>query len=185
MACTADITSKIDSATSFGIWKTSMSTALDSATSATIDAQRVSVFSMAGCLESRINSLSTISTDDAKIQLDIAKINEEIKAEEANVSTAKQRLSLMKGPAISHYASWFPMGRPLRPLSKTVLFAVSIFIMLFSLSYFVRLVDVSGMLTYLNAFPAIAGFLGQLTPAFWLILVALIGVIIYFTTSKK
>ena len=185
MACTADITSKIDTATNFGIWKATRDTALSAATSTTIDAERVNVFSMAGCLESRISSLSTISTDDAKIQLDIANLNEEIKAEKANVATAQQRLALTKGPAISHYASWFPMGRPLRPLSKPILIGVSIFITLCSLSYFFRLVDVTGILSYLNAFPAIAAFLGQLTPAFWLILVVLIGVVIYFTTSKK
>jgi hypothetical protein len=185
MACTADITSKIATVNSFADWKKTSDAAVDRATSSTIDAERVNVFSMAGCLESSINSLSTISTDDAKIQQDIAYINEEIKAEEENVNTAQQRLVLMKGPAISHYASWFPMGRPLRPMSKPVLIGISIFIMLMSFSYLFRTMTAGDLLSRLNAIPAIAAILGQFTPAFWLVLVTLAGVIIYFTWPKK
>jgi len=181
MVCTTDTSAAIDTTGGFDSWKTARNAALDA--NPNIDAERTNIFSMASCLEDRISSLSTLSTDDAKLKLDIANLETEIKAEEANVATAKQRLDLMKGP-ISNYASWFPIGRPLRPMSKPILIGISIFIILISFSYLRSLIHMRIPGEFL-AFPAIAALLGQLTPAFWLVFVTLIGVIIYFTRSKK
>jgi hypothetical protein len=183
MVCTTDTSAVIDTAGSFNTWKAARNTALE-APSPDIDAERKTIFSMASCLEDRISNLSTLSTDDAKLKLDIANLEKEIKAEEANVATSKQRLELMKGP-ISNYTSWFPMSRPLRPITKPILIGIGVFMILISVTYLRSIVRVGDSSYLLTTFPALAAILGQLTPAFWMVFITLVGVIIYFTRPKK
>ena len=107
-----------------------------------------------------------------------------------NIITAEERLSFVKRPAetTSHYASWFPMERPLKPISKPILIAISVFLTLAALRYSLSnvklaLVDLYAYIT--TTFPALGGFMSQLSMPFWVILVTFIAVVIYFTNTKK
>jgi hypothetical protein len=185
MSCEIDS----NSFTGFDAWAADKNASLDNPPE-DISSLRQNIFSMAECLSEKIRSLKNLSTSQAMTQLQIAKVNQDIENEKKNIITAEERLSFVKRPAetTSFYASWFPMERPLKPISKPILIAISVFLTLASLRYSISHINAAlvGLYAYvMTNFPAVGAFVSQLSMPFWVILITFIAVVIYFTNTKK
>ena len=136
-ACTADITASIATYTAFNTWKDSKNAALDSSTTSVdaLDVLKKEIFDTTNCLNDKIRGLSTLSTADANMQLTAESLTQKIKAEKKNIDVAKERLQHITEPHISHYASWFPIERPLTPISFNILLGLSTVMCCTSIAY--------------------------------------------------
>ena len=150
------------------------------------------IFSVANCLEEKINILKSLSTTDAEAQTHIVAIEAKIAEETANIQISTDRLTHMKNPAASasFYQSWFPLDRPMKQFSYHVLIGLAVSISFVAFGYLVGLANVYFIVTRVSNDSLIrrlglewlvAIVMTQFTVSFWIALAVAIGLIIYVT----
>ena len=87
------------------------------------------------CLESLVASASSLPNTISATQEHILDLNDKIIAEETSAAIARDRVAYIRNPAAatSNYESWFPLDRPMHPISIFILLGITIFICVFGL----------------------------------------------------
>lgn len=87
------------------------------------------------CLQEKIRSSGSLPNTISATQEQILKLNDQITQEESNAAIARDRVAYIRNPATatSNYESWFPLGRPMQPISIMILLGITIFICVFGL----------------------------------------------------
>ena len=186
-ACTTDINAHIASQQSFIAWKATTSAALETTlTPAQLLTIQTDIFGTSNCLDEKVRNLSALSTTDSAVQLEIENLQQQIDAEKKNVEIAQQRLASLKHKETSFYESWFPMTRPLRPTSVPILLGISASICYIALSYLLRLMGIYIFIKGPTMSVSTGSFdlLSQFTTSFWIVLLALVVVVLYYTLRK-
>ena len=137
------------------------------------------------CILNEITTLGTSSTDIALLHEEILAKTATLANAEKDISLAKQRVAYIRNPEeqTSNYESWFPLGRPMHPLSLIIIVAISIFLGIFYMLMILSALDIDLVFYTMPNYSASPMFLWisqQLTLSFWLVLIALISVVIYF-----
>lgn len=193
-----DCTEILGSSTSMGTWQTQIQSsiaALQSATttSAANDAilarVKTSLAEVNTCVDTQISKLSNASGNIAKLNEDILSATDKLHQAGKDIQVAKDRVGYIRHPErnTSNYESWFPIDRPISIFSMILLVCLTLF-----LGTFLLLLVMSFAGFNLVIFspggreenPLIAIILDQLTLSFWVTLIALISVVIYFTSKK-
>ena len=181
-----------------GTWQTQIQSsiaALQSATttSAANDAilarVKTSLAEVNTCVDTQISKLSNASGNIAKLNEDILSATDKLHQAGKDIQVAKDRVGYIRHPErnTSNYESWFPIDRPISIFSMILLVCLTLF-----LGTFLLLLVMSFAGFNLVIFspggreenPLIAIILDQLTLSFWVTLIALISVVIYFTSKK-
>jgi hypothetical protein len=181
-ACSEAINTRIGSKATYDTWTGLTQASLDSA-SPNIESLQKDIFNTANCLNEKISNLSTLGTADSNMQLQIEDIQKQIADEKKNLEIAGQRLASIKNNETSHYESWFPIERDIRPGSAAILLAISVALSFISLGYILQLMNVYIFVKYFGQTATgldVSGILGQFTLSFWVVLIALISVVLYF-----
>jgi hypothetical protein len=91
------------------------------------------------CVEQRANALRTSPTNLSNIQATEANLDKTIEQRRKDVQIAKDRAALAVNPELtrSYYDGWFPLDRPMKPISVPILIAFSLFF--FSLGLFITM----------------------------------------------
>lgn len=142
------------------------------------------------CLQSKLMNLGTTADTISAKQEEILQLQQRIQDQEKMGEIAKDRVKYTRDSdrPVSYYESWFPLGRPMRPIMIPVLFGISIFFGVFFLLLFMssmgfifslRILDTP----YFAIFMAYMDRLG-LTLPFWIVLAVLIGLTIYYFRNR-
>jgi len=137
------------------------------------------------CIVSAINTLSTSSTDVATMQVEVLNKTKQLTDAEKDISLAKDRVAYIRHPEqnTSNYESWFPLNRPMNPLSLIIIATISIFLGMFYLLMLLSAFDMD-LIFYTTPNTGVSPFFmwlrQQLTLSFWIVLIVLISVVIYF-----
>jgi len=141
------------------------------------------------CINDKIGAIGASTNTIFNGQYDIADLEAEIAQEQASIDIAKQRLESIRNPEkhTSPYQSWFPIDRPIQPITLIVLMSLTIFISVFLL---LMVLSAAGIdLTIITAVSTTSpinryGFMywlrSQLTTSFFVLAAILLAVIIYF-----
>jgi len=181
-ACSEAINTRIGSKATYDTWTSTTQAGLDS-TAPNIPNLQADIFNTANCLSEKIRNLSTLSTADSNIQLQVEDMQKQIADEKKNLEIAGQRLASIKNNEPSHYESWFPIERDIRPGSAAILLAISVALCFISLGYILQLMNVYIFVKYFGQTATgfdFSAIMGQFTISFWLLLLVLISVVLYF-----
>jgi hypothetical protein len=145
--------------------------------------------SVLDCIKSEISRVRSSTNTIFNEQYSISDLQEQIIEEEANIYIAKQRLESIRNPEryTSYYESWFPIDRPIKPITTITLIALITFLSVFLLLCILSLLGIN--LTFQIDITSSMG-LDRYTFMYWLksqftlssaiLLCILVGVIIYF-----
>ena len=181
-----------DSSFDFSTWKTGMQrriNTLGSSGSSDLAAIQTEIQSVIDCINDRITKVESSTNTIFNGQYDIADLQKQIETEKANIDIAKQRLESIRHPErhTSFYESWFPIDRPMNPITMITLLTLTIFISVFLLLCFLSLTGIN--LTIITQTDTIGGMnrysfytwvKSQFTFSFFISLCVLAAVIIYF-----
>ena len=182
-ACSTDIVGRIATYTTFNAWKATTNAALEApaVTPVQLDALKKEIFDTTNCLNEKIRGLSTLSTADANMQLTTESLNQKIKAEKANIDVAKERLQRITEPRTSFYASWFPIERPLKPISSHILLGLSTVMCFVAIAYLLQTMGLYILLRYVASLDKSSINMPTiLTALFWIALIVGAGFAIHF-----
>lgn len=114
------------------------------------------------CIEQKTSELRASPTNLSNAQATEATLNKTIEQRRRDVQIAKDRAALAANPELtrSYYDGWFPLDRPMRPISIPILIAFSLFF--FSLGLFITmgLLGVNIMM-FRRELPALSGTSSQ------------------------
>ena len=141
---------------------------------------------MSVCIQDEINSTANAPNNIFQGQQDVLDLNDSIAEAEVQASIARDRVSYIRHPEqhVSPYESWFPIDRPLQPLSLIILISLCIFIFCFLVLTLASLSGYSLIMYVTPTVPSRYTLSSQLTPSFWGLLILLISVVIYYRYRK-
>ena len=190
-SCTAEINARLATPDAFSAWKGNTATDLNTITTpagaprlAQIEAD---VFSTVGCIQEKINGLNALPTTISKAQEDILKLQEQLLNRKDTIRVAKDRVAYLTEPEykVSFYESWFPINRPLKPVTIPVLISLATFLTLLSLGFLFALVGIYVFIQFPQlGSPGGPSFFAQLTPAFWGLFAVSLTAILYLIYRK-
>jgi hypothetical protein len=143
------------------------------------------VYNTLGCLQEKHVAAATTSNSINDAQTRLLQLQEELKKREEEIQIAKDRVAFIRDPDAhpSYYQSWFPMDRPMKPVSISIFIGIvvfaSMFIFLGLLSFIgvdISVVSMQGSMT----FGVLQWVRAQLTPMFLLVGIALIATFLYY-----
>jgi hypothetical protein len=184
-----------DSSFDFSTWKTGMQRRITnlgssgSSGSSDLAAIQTEIQTIVDCINGQITRVESSTNTIFNGQYDIADLQKQIETEKANIDIAKQRLESIRHPErhTSFYESWFPIDRPMNPVTIITLLTLTIFISVFLLLCFLSLAGIN--LTIITLTDTIGGMnrysfytwvKSQFTFSFFISLCVLAAVIIYF-----
>jgi hypothetical protein len=137
------------------------------------------------CIINEINKLGTSSTDISIMQQQILEKTLALTNAQKDISLAKDRVAYIRHPEqnTSNYESWFPIDRPILPISLIILIAITIFMGVFYIFLLMSALNFNFVLYMSPANTVSPWFMWlrqQLTASFWVALIILIAVVIYF-----
>jgi hypothetical protein len=193
--CSASSYNTITTAGSFNTWyqgKTSSLNTYNALTTAPTPGQTSDVVSITteigsilACLQALINGVGGNANSIFLAQEQILNLNDQITAEEANASIAKDRVGYIRHPEqnVSNYASWFPIDRPIHTLSLLIIMSISLFVSIFCIFMLFSFLGVSIVVyqpSSTNKNSMLYWLYSQFTTTTWVILIAFVSVLIYF-----
>jgi hypothetical protein len=144
---------------------------------------------MSECLKSKISSNEHLPNAIHYSQENIRDLNDQIAQEEANASIARDRVAYIRHPErhVSNYESWFPIDRPIHTFSLIIIMSMTVFLGTFILLVLLSMGGVN-VIFYTESSARYntnyTWILEQITPFSVTILIALIGVIVYYNQRK-
>ena len=141
------------------------------------------------CINSEINRVQSSTNTVFNGQYSVSDLQEQIKEEEANIDIAKQRLESIRNPEryTSYYEGWFPIDRPIQPITTITLIALITFLSVFILLFIISLLGINLTIQRditssmgLNRYSFMYWLQTQFTLSSAILLCILVGVIIYF-----
>ena len=184
-----------DSSFDFSTWKTGMQGRITnlgssgSSGSSDLTAIQTEIQTVVDCINGRITRVESSTNTIFNGQYDIADLQKQIETEKANIDIAKQRLESIRHPErhTSFYESWFPIDRPMNPVTIITLLTLTIFISVFLLLCFLSLAGINltiitqaDTIGSMNRFSFYTWVKSQFTFSFFISLCVLAAVIIYF-----
>ncbi len=192
-ACTATTDANI---AGFSTWKAGLTgttgsvTVLKGLTVAPTEAQKTSLSEKEAdvrgtleCLSEKINAVRAQSSTIAVTQASIQSLKDQIQDEKETIAVARDRVKYIRHPEehTSYYESWFPLNRPLKQGSLTLLLGLSLvstLVMLFILLSFLGFTPTVQIDQH--GYSLLSSLYSQFTWGFWLVLLGLVAVIWYF-----
>ena len=193
--CTSTQNSIFSNTDTFITWFSPTKTIIDNMTSTTpsttVADKSKEIMEMSLCLETKLESITGTANDISRAQEEILNLNHQISKEEENISIAKDRVGYIRNPEenVSNYESWFPIDRPMHTSSLIIILSISLFLLIFCL---LLLSSFLGIDIMIYRRPSIESYrsnilykiYSQFTSLTWVVLIALVGVLIYFLTKK-
>ncbi len=149
----------------------------------------IEVESYKKCIEQRTNALRASPTTLSNVQATEANLDKTIEQRRKDVQIAKDRAALAANPELtrSYYDGWFPLDRPMKPISVPILIAFSLFF--FSLGLFITmgLLGVNIMMFRRELPTPATGYGSGLGRPFWImsaVAVTLLALTIYAFVRK-
>ena len=194
MACTTALNTRLSSIDSFNSWKDTTSTSLGLFSAGSLTDQtayttlEADIYATLACIHEKTAALHTSTNDIQQAQTSILATEQSIKDAEEQIKIAKDRVAYTRDPDshTSFYESWFPMDRPMKPISIPIFIGLITFfgviIVLLLLSYFGINVSATFPLPQPSyGSPSMVSLLmAQITPVSVVAIATLIGVVIYF-----
>jgi hypothetical protein len=140
------------------------------------------------CISTQLGQLRSTNTEAPQTMEAILALQEQIKKKEEEILIAKDRARLARegSQSPSYYESWFPLGRPVKPLVNLFFIAFSLFFLLVALFFGASLAGFTVTVLYptpkfsLTTGPSfVSRFFSVFPPSFWLLL-AIGGGILYY-----
>jgi hypothetical protein len=159
------VDSVITEPTKFTAWRTGVTSGLSGLTDTAIFARiTADLGNVQTCLQTKVNDLRRLPTTISGAQEQILDLNDKIAEAETHATIARDRVAFIRDPSkgTSYYESWFPLGRPMHPISLIILIGIDIFLCVFALlmiasAYGVDLsVAVSASSTFNQAFAQVS-----------------------------
>lgn len=173
MACAA-VGNTLDSQALFDAWKMSKETMIPDAGAEEINRTLLEIRDINGCLSEKMADPRNLGALRGEIATAIAGIE----ADREAMEIAKARVTYMDAARrpVSHYESWFPIGRPLKPFMIPLLMGLTSFLVILGLFLLLSMfgLSVTGQKT-----PIMNPTLLWLTSfgwPFWIVLVLLVAV---------
>ena len=120
-------------------------------------------------------------------QQSVSDLNEQIAQEEANAAIARDRVAYIRNPErhVSNYESWFPIDRPIHTFSLILLMSINVFMGTFLILVALSMAGIN-IIFYRDSVSSYRSswIRDQITPFSIATLIALVSVVIYFTTRK-
>lgn len=200
MACSANQLDILSTPAKFSIWYSGYNTSLNAYAAQTVtesasqkdalDDILTEITNMNLCIQSKVNANGNLPNTIYNSQDTMSKLEVDIANEEANAAIARDRVSYIRHPErnVSNYESWFPIDRPIQTFSLLIIMSMNVFLGTFILLLILSLMGVN--VVFLTEYTDSAYRNGswiyeQFTSLTGLSLIALIAVIIYFTTKKN
>jgi hypothetical protein len=151
-------------------------------------ANATDIASVSACIDRKIAAIKGSSSATSTAMEEILALQEQVKKKEEEILIAKDRARLAKDGARmpSYYESWFPLGRPMKPILVPVFLGLSLFFLLIALFYFASLYGYTVTVLFpvpRDSFGSARGFFSRffsIFPAsFWVLLVIAAAVIYY------
>ncbi len=197
-ACDSTVNSHLADQAAFTAWKGTTMTTLDSFSNKTTapttdDSSNLltieqDVYKTLACLEEKLVDIRTTTNTIQDSQTSVLNLEQQIKDAEEQIKIAKDRVEYTRDPDThtSFYESWFPMDRPMKPISIPIFIGLITFfgviIVLLLLSYVG--VNVSATAPYSTpsyGTPSlVSSLLAQFTPLTVIAIASIVGLIIYF-----
>jgi flagellar basal body-associated protein FliL len=132
MACTPEILSNLETYNKFFTWLSGKRSSYDDST---LDSLRA----YSGCLNEKINEVSSSNSSNTYKMAKITTLNKEIKDAVNDLEISQDRALLVRHPEMSrsYYEGILPIGRPIAHYTVPILIGVSTFFL--SLSFFMLL----------------------------------------------
>jgi len=161
----------------------------DTTSNARLNALKGEIQTILDCINSKITRVQSSTNTIFDGQYSIADLEKQIEIENKNIDIAKQRLESIRHPErhTSFYESWFPLDRPMNPVTIITLLTLIIFISVFLLLCLLSLTGIN--LTIISQTETIGSMnrysfynwvKSQFTFSFFVSLCVLAAVIIYF-----
>jgi hypothetical protein len=198
MACSAGQIETLSTPAKFSLWYSEYNTSLNSyaaqpGTPSQSQKDAVStimadITSMNLCIQSKVNANGNLPNTIYASQDEISRLEAQIAQEEANAAIARDRVSYIRHPErnVSNYESWFPIDRPIQTFSLLIIMSLTVFLGTFLLLLLLSFMGVN--IVFLTEYTDSANsswIYEQFTSLTGLSLIALLAVIIYFTTKKS
>jgi hypothetical protein len=178
----------------FSSWASQKDAAIRTATAAELATHKTQIDTYIGCLNSKLDTIRSSSTTASTDMEYILALEKRVKEREEEVLIAKDRARIAREGTgnPSYYESWFPLGRPMKPITVYIFLALSVFFLLIALFYGLSMLGI----TFAVLFPSPKfkssydqGFFGRLMtwfpPSFWVLLVLSSAVIYYLFKMWK
>jgi hypothetical protein len=141
------------------------------------------------CIDGKIIDITTSTNTVFNRQYDIPTLEAEIEKEQVSMEISKRRLEYIRHPEknTSPYQSWFPIDRPIQPITLITLITLTIFLSVFALLIALSAIGIDlTIITRLdssinaNRYGMYYWLKSQLTVSSFVLVVILLAVIIYF-----
>jgi hypothetical protein len=142
------------------------------------------------CLQRKLAGLGTMADSVSAKQEEILRLQQRIQDQEKMVEIAKDRVKYTRDSdrPVSFYESWFPIGRPMKPIMIPVLFGIALFFAVFFFMLFLSSMGFFFSVRVLETpyFEIFMGYLDRLglTLPFWIVLAVLIGLTVYYFRNR-
>lgn len=184
--CNADRNAILATSESFEKWLTEKNQAIS--TNQGLDTVNSNITGVKGCLTEKLTNQRSSSTETPQNMDAILALQEQIKKKEEEILIAKDRAAFAregsKNP--SYYESWFPLGRPLKPLTTLFFIGLSIFLLLIAAFFAASLAGFTFTVLYpaprvaYTGRPTLLSRLFAVFPtSFWVLLAIGIGLFYY------
>jgi len=130
------VESVIIDSTKFTSWKGGVTSGLSELTDTAILAKiTADLGNVEACLQTKVNDLRRLPTTISGAQQQILDLNDKIAEAETHAAIARDRVAFIRDPSkgTSYYESWFPLGRPMQPVSLLIFIGIDIFLCVFAL----------------------------------------------------
>lgn len=167
----------------------SSKTISDTTSNARLTALKGEIQTILDCINSKITKVQSSTNTIFDGQYSIADLEQQIETEKKNIDIAKQRLESIRHPErhTSFYESWFPLDRPMNPVTIITLLTLIIFISVFLLLCLLSLTGINltiitqtETMGSMNRYSFYNWIKSQFTFSFFVSLCVLAAVIIYF-----
>lgn len=134
------IDSVITDSAKFTSWKTGVTGGINGLTDTPTNITTLAKISadlgnLQGCLQTKVSYMGQLPTTISGAQEEILDLNDEIAEAEIHATIARDRVAFIRDPSkgTSYYESWFPLGRPMQPVSLLIFIGLDIFLCVFAL----------------------------------------------------
>lgn len=190
MSCTSAQKRIISDETSFNNWsniKRNVLNTLSVNKTGDVDSILTDLTTMDECIQYTVDSRASIHNTINHSQDTVSDLNNKIAQEETNAAIARDRVSYIRHPEqnVSNYESWFPIDRPIKTFSLVIIISITIFMgTLIFLMVLSNALGINVVLSFSNNFQSDSSwFFDQFTDLTVISILALLFVLIYFTTK--
>lgn len=196
--CSDLVEGRIATSTAFESWRATTDAALTQLAAGTttpvalttLSEKEADILQTNLCLQQKLRGLGTATDAISSRQQEILDLEQRIQNQTQLVEISKDRVRYTRKAErpVSFYESWFPVGRPLRPITIPILFGISLF---FGVFFLLITFSSMGYIFSLKVpdspfFDMIVAYFSQLglTTPFWIVLAVLIGFVIYYFRTR-